>query len=78
MTNLMPDVIVDTSGLICPMPVLRAKKAIDILEDGQVLNLISTDRATLSDIPLLVSRLGLQLLDTVQSGGVIQFFIRRI
>jgi len=59
--NRHADVVVDTKGLICPMPILKAKKAIDVLEQGQVLNLISTDAATRSDIPLLVQRLGLEL-----------------
>lgn len=77
MATAVPDVIIDTTGLICPMPVLKAKKAIDDLEDGQVLNVISTDAATRSDIPMLVLRLGLELLDTVESNGVIEFYIKK-
>ena len=77
MATAAPDVIIDTTGLICPMPVLRAKKAIDDLKDGQVLNVISTDAATRSDIPMLVQRLGLELLDTVESNGVIEFYIKK-
>jgi len=77
MATAAPDVIIDTTGLICPMPVLRAKKAIDDLEDGQVLSVISTDAATRSDIPMLVQRLGLELLDTVESNGVIEFYIKK-
>jgi len=77
MATVMPDVVVDTKGLICPMPILKAKKAIDILKQGQVLNLISTDAATRSDIPLLVERLGLELLETRESHGVIEFYIRK-
>ena len=56
MAAVAPDVIIDTTGLICPMPVLRAKKAIDGLEQGQLLNVISNDAATRSDIPMLVRR----------------------
>jgi TusA-related sulfurtransferase len=77
MASVTPDVVVDTRGLICPMPVLKAKKAIDILKQGQVLNLISTDAATSSDIPLLVERLGLELLEASESYGIIEFYIRK-
>jgi len=75
--TVAPDVILDTKGLICPMPVLKAKKAIDVLEQGQVLSVISTDAATRSDIPMLVQRLGLELLETRESSGVIEFYIKK-
>jgi len=77
MAAVAPDVIIDTTGLICPMPVLRAKKAIDGLEQGQLLNVISNDAATRSDIPMLVRRLGLELLETIESSGVIEFYIKK-
>ena len=77
MAVVVPDVIIDTTGLICPMPVLRAKKAIDYLEQGQVLNVISNDAATRSDMPMLVRRLGLELLETIESSGVIEFYIKK-
>ena len=49
----MPDVAqtLDASGLACPMPVVRTRQAIDQLEPGQVLEVISTDRGSLQDIP---------------------------
>ena len=77
MAVVVPDVIIDTTGLICPMPVLRAKKAIDGLEQGQLLNVISNDAATRSDMPMLVRRLGLELLETIESSGVIEFYIKK-
>ena len=77
MSNFTPDVVIDAKGLICPMPVLKAKKAIDVLEQGQILHLISTDADTRSDISLLVQRLGLELLDTREGRGVIDFYIRK-
>ena len=77
MPHVTPDVVIDTKGMICPMPVLKAKKAIDALQGGQVLGLLSDDAATRSDIPVLVARLGLELLDTIESSGVIEFYIRK-
>ena len=77
MPHVTPDVVIDTKGMICPMPVLKAKKAIDALQGGQVLGLLSDDAAARSDIPALVARLGLELLDTIESSGVIAFYIRK-
>jgi len=45
MSTVRPDVVIDTKGLISPMPVLKAKKAIDRLAQGQMLSVISTDAA---------------------------------
>ncbi len=77
MTTIAPDVVIDTRGLICPMPVLKAKKALDVLEQGMVLNLISTDAASRSDIQMLVQRLGLELLETRERRGVMEFYIKK-
>ena len=77
MSTVRPDVVIDTKGLISPMPVLKAKKAIDRLAQGQMLSVISTDAASCSDIPMLVERLGLELLETIEQGGVTEFYIRK-
>ena len=76
MATVSPDVILDTKGMICPLPVLKAKKAIDALMEGQVLGILSTDAATLSDIPRLVQRLGLDLIETREESDVIEFYIK--
>ena len=39
----------DTSGLNCPMPVVKARKGVRSLEPGQVLKVISTDRGSVKD-----------------------------
>jgi TusA-related sulfurtransferase len=72
-----PDVVLDAKGLVSPMPVLKAKKAIDRLVAGQVLSVISDDAATRSDIPMLVERLGLELLESIERRGVTEFYIRK-
>ncbi len=77
MATVVPDVILDTKGMICPLPVMKAKKAIDALPEGQVLGILSTDAATLSDIPMLAKRLGLDLLETIESNEVIEFYIKK-
>ena len=40
---------VDTSGLVCPLPILKAKKALATIESGQVLKVITTDKKAIKD-----------------------------
>ena len=56
MSDIKADVVLDTKGMNCPMPVLKTKKAIDALQSGQVLEVISTDAGSKSDIPALLKR----------------------
>ena len=77
MSSVSPDVVIDAKGLISPMPVLKAKKAIDRMAQGQVLSIIANDAGTPSDIPLFVEKLGLELLDTIERSGATEFYIRK-
>ena len=67
----------DTTGLICPLPVLRARKAIQQLRPGDVLVMTATDPAALRDVPAFCEAAGHDLLETVQAGEVLTFRIRR-
>lgn len=67
----------DTTGLNCPMPVMKCKKMLQSLTAGQVLHLLATDPGTRSDIPLLVGKTGDQLVETSEEGGKIHFYIRK-
>ena len=64
---------VDTSGLLCPLPVYKAALALDQLETGQVLELICTDRGSLADIPAFAHQREDTLL-AVDEGDVTQVF----
>lgn len=44
----------DTSGLCCPMPILKAHKLLASMQKGDVLRLISTDKDSCSDVPVFV------------------------
>ncbi len=71
------DEVLDTKGLNCPMPVLKTKKAIDGIDSGKVLEVISTDPGSKSDIPALLNRLGHDLLETTEDGNTVHFFIKK-
>ncbi|MBF0465463.1 MAG: sulfurtransferase TusA family protein [Nitrospirae bacterium] len=77
MADIKADQVLDTKGLNCPMPVLKTKKALDGIDSGKILEVISTDAGSKSDIPALLSRLGHELLETKENGNVISFFIKK-
>jgi len=51
MATITPDKTLDASGLNCPLPVLKTKKAMEELQSGQVLEIITTDPGAKADIP---------------------------
>ena len=67
----------DTTGLNCPMPVMKTKKMLQSLEAGQVLHLLATDVGTKSDIPALVNKTGDQIVETSEEGGKFHFYIKK-
>ena len=71
------DVEVDASGLNCPMPVLKTKKAIVKMQPGQVLHLIATDSGSIDDIPPLLVHLNCELLESNTTDGKFHFYIRK-
>jgi tRNA 2-thiouridine synthesizing protein A len=68
---------IDCSGLDCPMPILKTKKAIDTLQIGQVLKMVSTDPSSLPDLQAWTSRTGHELIDHEQGGGKFIYYIKR-
>ena len=67
----------DTTGLNCPMPIMKTKKMLQSLGAGQVLHLLATDPGTRSDIPALINKTGDQLIETSEEGGKIHFYIKK-
>ncbi len=56
--DIQPDETLDARGLNCPMPVLKTKKAVDKMESGQILEVLSTDHGTKNDMPAFANRNG--------------------
>lgn len=71
------DETLDTSGLICPLPVLRARKELKGMSPGDVLTMISTDPVSAIDIPHMCETDGHELMEMIKSGRQITFYIRR-
>lgn len=77
MTTHEADVTVDTSGLLCPIPVVRARKALDAMQTGQILKLITTDPASVSDVKAFARRSGDDLLEQRREGSTFVFPLRK-
>lgn len=71
------DAELDATGLKCPMPVLRAKRALRSLSNGQVLRLLADDPASKNDVPAFCHTIGAELLETSFSEGAYEFLIRK-
>ena len=65
----------DTSGLKCPLPVLRARKALQSLAAGDVLEVIANDPAAAKDFPAFCEATGHRLIAQFQDGETLIFQI---
>lgn len=75
--DIKPDQVLDCSGLSCPMPIIKTKKAIDALQLGQVLEMIATDPGSQSDMDAWTKKTGHTLLGSQEEGGKFMFFIKK-
>ena len=73
----MPDVTLDTRGLKCPLPVLRARKAMQSVGPGRVLRVLATDPGTVRDFQAFCAATGHELLEHAEQGGEFLFRIRK-
>lgn len=71
------DVHVDAKGLACPMPIVRAKKALDGMESGQLMELVSTDKGALNDFQAWVNQSSNEMVKHDVANGVYTFIIRK-
>ncbi len=69
--------VLDVRGLKCPLPVLRANKAIKSLPAGGVLEIHATDPGTVEDFKAYCETTGHELVESRQEGGVYSFVIRK-
>ena len=68
----------DASGLNCPLPILRARKALGDIARGQVLKIISTDQGSVKDFEAFAKQTGNPLLSSAEQGGKFVFLLRKI
>lgn len=68
---------IDVRGLTCPLPILRAKKALAQMVSGEILRVMATDPGSAKDFPLFARQTGHELLDQREAEGVFEFFLKR-
>lgn len=71
------DETLDTTGLLCPLPVYQASIVLKRLEPGQVLEVVCTDPGSLADFPALARRTGSTLLGAEDRGDTQVFLLRK-
>ena len=71
------DVEVDCAGLLCPLPVLRARKRLIAMSKGQVLRVLATDAMAAIDLPHFCVQAGHEFLGASEENGVSAYLIRR-
>lgn len=69
--------VLDVTGLNCPMPLLKAKKALNGLAAGALLRVIATDPGSVRDFDVFAKQSGNELLESAASDGRFVFLLRK-
>lgn len=77
MSNFNVDLELDVSELQCPMPLLKAKLALNGLNPDQVLKVIATDPGSEKDFHLFIEQSNHQILDFQKDGQSYSYWIRK-
>ncbi len=73
----MATIELDASGLNCPLPILRAKKVLNTMEEGQLLRVVATDPGSVKDFDAFTRQTGHDLLESLEQGGKYEFLIKK-
>lgn len=71
------DVELDTSGLHCPLPLLKLKKALAGMAPGEIIRVIATDPASRIDFGVFSEQSGNPILHHYEEAGVLYYLIRK-
>ncbi|MDR6749292.1 MULTISPECIES: sulfurtransferase TusA family protein [Bacillus] len=71
------DQMLDVKGLACPMPIIRTKKKMNDLTEGQVLEIHATDKGAKADLAAWAKSSGHELITQTEEGHVLKFWVRK-
>lgn len=74
----MTDQVLDVKGLNCPLPILKAKKALLGVPAGGTLEVLATDPGSVADFSAFCRTTGNELVESGQDGNVYRFVIRHV
>ncbi len=77
MAEVAVDKVLDCTGLMCPLPVIKTSKMIKEVEVGQVLQMIATDPGAVPDMEAWSRQTGHEMLDLTEQDGKYIFNFRR-
>ncbi|MCU5228481.1 sulfurtransferase TusA family protein [Bacillus paranthracis] len=69
--------VLDVKGLACPMPIVKTKKAMEALQSGEVLEVHTTDKGAIKDIPAWSQTGGHEVLKHTEEKGELKFWIKK-
>jgi len=72
----MADVTLDAKGLNCPLPILKARKALKDVPAGGTLEILATDPGSVADFQAFCRQTGNELLEHTQQDSVYRFLIK--
>lgn len=78
MDVIKEDQVLDCTGLLCPMPIVKTTKAMKELQSGQILKMVSTDAGSPPDIAAWSRQTGNELLLSTTEDSKFVFFLRKI
>ncbi|MDH3778392.1 MAG: sulfurtransferase TusA family protein [Gammaproteobacteria bacterium] len=73
----MADATLDAKGLNCPLPILKARKALKEVPDGGTLEIVATDPGAVADFQAFCRQTGNELLEHSEDDGIYQFLIKK-
>ena len=73
----MAETVLDARGLSCPLPVLRARKAMRGLAPGAMLRLLATDPGAVRDVAAMCDATGDRLIESAETDGAFTFLIEK-
>ena len=74
----MADAVLDAKGLNCPLPILKAKKALKDVPSGGTLEIVATDPGSVADFEAFCRTTGNELLESSSDSGVYKFLIKHV
>jgi tRNA 2-thiouridine synthesizing protein A len=73
----MADQELDVRGLMCPLPILRARAALNGMARGQTLKVVATDPGSVKDFEAFARQTGNALVESTQAGGDYRFLLQK-
>ena len=73
----MADHTLDAKGLNCPLPILKARKALKDVPQGEILEVLSTDPGSVADFQAFCRQTGNELMESTTEESVYRFLIKR-